>query len=132
MDEIVQAAYARIREQVWDRDEGDDNDEALASLSDLDRAIYVTRELEEELADGGWYLVFANEDDYLIQPGIAAYELLGLPDYAAHLRDIVASGYGDDSSEDAGDAHDESFRSLAGAEAARRAAILRSRPATAG
>ena len=78
MDVTVQAEYARIRELVWDRDAGDDNDEVLVSLTPLDRAVYVTRELEEELADGGWYLVFANEDDYLIAPAITAYELLGL------------------------------------------------------
>jgi Domain of unknown function (DUF4375) len=125
MDEIVQAEYTRIREQAWDRDEGDDNDEVLSSLPELDRAIYVTRELEEELADGGWYLVFANEDDYLIEPAIAAYELLGLPAHAAHLRDVVASGYGDTSTEDAGDELDEAFRALPSAEAARRLAIER-------
>jgi hypothetical protein len=123
MDEIVQAEYVRIREQVWDRDEGDDNDDVFASLPELDRAIYVTRELEEELADGGWYLVFANEDESLIEPAIAAYELLGLEAHAAHLRDVLAGGYGDLSSEDDGDRLDETYRALTGAEAARRRAL---------
>lgn len=130
MDVIVQTEYARIRELVWDRDSGDDNDDVLVSLTPLDRALYVTRELEEELADGGWYLVFANEDDYLIAPAIAAYELLGLEAHASHLRDVVAVGFGDDSTEDAGDRLDEAYRTLSGAEEARRAAIERARALT--
>lgn len=130
MDAIVQAVYARIRDQVWDREEGDDNDEVFVSLAPLDRAVYVTRELEEELADGGWYLVFANEDDYLIAPAIEAYELLGLEAYARHLRDVLAAGFGDESTEDAGERLDEAFRALSGAEEARRAAIEREQAST--
>ncbi len=123
MDDIVQAEYERIRERAWDREEGDDNHAVLDSLTPLDRAVYVTRGLEEELADGGWYLVFANENDDLIVPAMDAYVLLGLPAYARHLADVIASGYGDDSSEDEGDRLDEAYRALSGAEAARRAAI---------
>ena len=124
MDESVQRAYARVRERVWDADEGDDNDDVLARLEPLDRAVYVTRELEEELAEGGWYLVFANEDDGLIPHAIRGYELLGLPAYAAHLRDVVDSGFGDESSEDEGDRLDTVYAALTGAEAARARAIL--------
>jgi hypothetical protein len=130
MDDIVQAEYTRIRELVWDREGGDDNDEILDALAPLDRAIYVTRELEEELADGGWYLVFANEDDYLIRPALAAYELLGLPAHVAHLQAVLDSRYGDDSSEDDGDVLDEGYRRLGGAEEARRSAILHARTLT--
>jgi hypothetical protein len=110
---------------VWDAVEGDDDDDALGRLPPLDRAVYVTRELEEELADGGWYLVFANEDDNLIPHAIEAYELLGLPEYAAHLRNVVDSGFGDSSSEDEGDLLDRQFAALSGAEAARALALSR-------
>ena len=123
MDEGVQSVYARIRERVWDRDAGDDNDAALGSLSAIERAIYVTRELEEELYDGGWYLVFANEDDHLIEPAIAGYELLGLGAYAAHLREVRRLGYGDDSTEDEGERLDALYAGLSGAEAARARAL---------
>lgn len=123
MDESVQAAYARVRERVWDADEGDDNDDALAALSPLERALYVTRQLEEELADGGWYLVFANEDEGLIPYGVEAYELLGLPAYAAHLRRVLDSGFGDASAEDDGDELDLEFAALSGAEDARARAV---------
>jgi hypothetical protein len=126
MDELVQAEYVRIRERVWDRDDEADNDALLSSLAPVDRAVYVTRELEEELADGGWYLVFANEDEPLIEPAISAYELLGLSAHAAHLRTVLATGFGDDSSEDDGERLDDAYRALPSAEPARRAAILRS------
>lgn len=123
MDEAVQRVYARIRERVWDRDEADDNDTALDSLSAIERAIYVTRELEEELDDGGWYLVFANEDDHLIEPALAGYELLGLQAYVAHLREVRRVGYGDDSTEDEGERLDAEYATLTGAEAARARAL---------
>jgi hypothetical protein len=123
VDKSVQRVYAGARERVWDADEGDDNDDALARLPPLDRAVYVTRELEQELADGGWYLVFANEDDYLIEQAIGAYELLGLPRYAGHLREVRDSGFGDDSTEEEGDRLDRHFAKLSGAEAGRARAI---------
>ncbi|HEY4754327.1 MAG TPA: DUF4375 domain-containing protein [Candidatus Limnocylindrales bacterium] len=123
MDESVQRVYVNARERVWDADEGDDNDDAMARLAPLERAVYVTREIEEELADGGWYLVFANEDDYLIDDAIRAYELLGLPRYATHLREVRASGFGDDSTEEEGDRLDRRFARLSGAEAARARAV---------
>ena len=122
-DETVQQAYARVRERVWDADEGDDDDDALARLTPLERALYVTRELEEELADGGWYLVFANEDDYLIPHAVEAYELLGLPEYAKHFREVQDSAFGDESSEDESDRLDRAYAALSGAEAARVRAI---------
>jgi hypothetical protein len=115
--------YERVRARVWDADEGDDDDAALAGLDPLERAVYVTRELEEELADGGWYLVFANEDDYLIPYAIEAYELLGLPQHAAHLRDVQASGFGDETGEDESDRLDREHALLADAEAARGNAV---------
>lgn len=124
MDEAVQRAYASVRERVWNAVEGDDDDSALARLPPLERAIYVTRELEEELGDGGWYLVFANEDDHLIPYAIEAYELLGLPSYAAHVRNVQASGFGDESGEEETDALDREFAGLSGAEAGRARAIV--------
>lgn len=123
MDETVQRVYAEVRERVWDADEGDDNDDAYARLSPLDRAIYVTRELEEELADGGWYLVFANEDEYLIPWAIEAYELLGLSDHAQHMRAVLESGFGDGSTEDDSDRLDQLYLQLPSAEPARAKAI---------
>jgi hypothetical protein len=127
VDDAVQREYARVRELVWDADEGDDDDDALARLTPLERALYVTRELEEELADGGWYLVFANEDDYLIGPAIEAYAYLGLPDYARHFREVLESGFGDESSEDESDRFDREYATLSGAEAARVRAITGAR-----
>ena len=127
MDEVVGQEYARVRALVWDSEEGDDDDAALARLTPLDRALYVTRELEQELADGGWYLVFANEDEGLIPHAIEAYELLGLPAYAAHLREVLDSGFGDASTEDESDALDRAFAALSGAEAARVRAITGAR-----
>lgn len=119
----MDAAYARIRDLVWDAEAGDDSDELLAGLVPLERAIYVTRELEQELADGGWYLVFANEDDRLIAAAIDGYELLGLPAYAAHLRHVQRTEFGDASGEDESETLDEAFRALSGAEEARAAAL---------
>ena len=127
VDEVVGQEYARVRALVWDSEEGDDDDAALARLTPLDRALYVTRELEQELADGGWYLVFANEDEGLIPHAIEAYELLGLPAYAAHLREVLDSGFGDASTEDESDALDRAFAALSGAEAARVRAITGAR-----
>jgi hypothetical protein len=127
VDEVVQREYARVRELVWDADEGDDDDDALGRLTPLDRALYVTRELEQELADGGWYLVFANEDDDLIPHAVEAYELLGLPEYAAHFRSVLDSAFGDESSEDDSDALDRAYAALSGAEEARLRAITDAR-----
>lgn len=122
-DDAVQRLYEQALARVWDSDEGDDNDDAVARLTPLERAVYVTRELEQELADGGWYLVFANEDEDLIPVAIEAYEFLGLPAYAAHLRSVIDSGFGDASNEDDGDSLDRAFASLGGAEEARARAI---------
>jgi hypothetical protein len=127
VDDAVQRVYEQALARVWDADEGDDNDDAVARLTPLERAIYVTRELEQELADGGWYLVFANENEELIPVAIDAYEFLGLGGYAAHLRSVVDSGFGDASNEDDGDAHDRAFAGLTGAEEARARAIAAAR-----
>ncbi len=45
--------------------DGDDvvDPEAIAALPAVEQAVYATRALEDELADGGWYLIFANEDE---------------------------------------------------------------------
>jgi len=127
VDETVQREYARVRERVWDADEGDDDEVALALLTPLERALYVTRELEEELADGGWYLVFANEDDRKIPYAVEAYEFLGLPEYARHFREVLDSGFGDESSEDESDRVDREYAALSGAEAARARAVASGR-----
>lgn len=123
MDDQVEREYRALRDRVWDTDGGDDDEGSLAALSPLERAVYVTRELEDELADGGWYLVFANEDDGLIEAAIAGYELLGCPAYAAHLREVRSSGYGDESSDDEGERLDARYLDLTGSEDARRRAV---------
>lgn len=123
MDEQVERAYQALRARVWDADEGDDDDASLVALTPLERAIYVTRELEDELADGGWYLVFANENDRLIDVAIEGYELLGCPAYAAHLREVLGCGFGDESDDDEGERLDDLYAALDGSEAARRRAI---------
>lgn len=123
MDAAVQRVYVAVRERVWDAVEGDNDEALLDRLTPLERAVYVTRELEEELADGGWYLVFANENAGQIAPAIKGYELLGLTAYADHLRDVLESGYSDASPEDEGDRLDTAFAQLAGAEEARGRAV---------
>ena len=117
---IVQREYERLRARVWDEDDGDDLDEALGLLSPTERAIYVTRELEAELAEGGWYLVFANGDELLVELAVEAYGLLGLPRYVAHLREVIDSGFGEDSSDGDGERLDERYARLRGAEPARK------------
>ncbi len=89
---IVQREYERIRARVWDEDDGDDLDDALRLLSPMERAVYVTRQLEAELADGGWFLVFANDEELLVKLALEAYGLLGLPRYVAHLREVIEFG----------------------------------------
>jgi hypothetical protein len=123
VDDAVQRAYELARARGWDADEGDDNADALRRLTPLERAIYVTRELEQELADGGWYLVFANENEDLVSVAMRAYEFLGLPAHAEHLRSVLDSGFGDSSNEDDGDALDRAFAVLDGAEAGRARAL---------
>lgn len=121
----VEAVYERIERRVAfsDADEDWEYRRAMRRLTGPERAIWVTRFLERELADGGWYLVFANEREYLIRPAIRAYERLGLRAYAGHLREVLASGYGDASSEAASEALDEAFALLDGADAARAAFV---------
>lgn len=123
--ELVQAVFERLEALVWDAEDSDDDDDALDALRPEERAIYVTRELEAELADGGWYLVFANENDYLLEREIDAYELLGLPGHAAFLRRIQATVV-DDPNEDDSDRYDEEWSALGDAEPARARLIRRS------
>jgi hypothetical protein len=121
---LVRAVFERIRARVLSGD-GDDvvGPEVVAALPPLERAVYTTRALEDELADGGWYLIFANEDEDLVTPALAGYGLLGLPAYADHLREVLAAGYGDESSEAEGERLDDAFAALSGSEEARAAAI---------
>jgi hypothetical protein len=123
----TEATYRRIEARVRYTDADDDWDytRAMRRLTKAERALWTTRFLEGELADGGWYLVFADEREWVIKPAIRAYELLGLPAYAAHLRQVIASGYGDASTEDEGERLDEAFATLSGADEAREAFIAR-------
>ena len=123
----AEAVYGRIEARVRYRDDDDDWDyrRAMRRLTRAERAIWTTRFLERELADGGWYLVFADEREYLIKPAIRAYTLLGLPAHAAHLREVLSSAYGDSSTEDEGERLDEAFAAIEGADEARAALVER-------
>jgi hypothetical protein len=125
---LVRAAIERLRRRVLVTDDDEDpgeGTEALDALTPDERALLVTSELEAALADGGWYLVFADNEESLLEPAIEGYERLGLPAYAAHLREVVASGFGDASPEAEGERLDEAFAELSGSTAAREALASR-------
>jgi hypothetical protein len=129
--DVVAAFYERLAERLRESSDDDGDDEvdaaAIGALTPAERAIYLTCALEEELEDGGWYLVFADEREDLIGPAIDAYEHLGLPAYASHLRLVLAAGYGDESSDDESERLDEAWALLTGADAARKRLIERER-----
>jgi len=110
--------YQRIRATVWDLDEGDDIDEAITRLSADERAVYATRALEDELAEGGWSLIFGNDRDNLIEPAIEGYERMGLRRHAELVRSVLEAGIGGIAEAEM-EALDERFARLRGAEAAR-------------
>jgi hypothetical protein len=117
LEELYRQIESRVR-----YDNADDDwtyESAMRRLVPAERVLWTTRFLERELADGGWYLVFADEREYLIRPAIRAYQRLGLSAYAAHLRDVLASGYGDNSSDIESERLDEAFDALSGADATR-------------
>jgi Domain of unknown function (DUF4375) len=114
--EVVEPVFQEIFSRVWRGRE--EHLEVLSALPN-ERAIYTTRILEGELDNGGWYQVFGNGVDHLIQPAIEGYELLGQAGYASHLRDVVVSGFGDESPETLGEALDAAYFELAGSEEAR-------------
>jgi hypothetical protein len=116
-----EAIYRRIEARVrfTDADDSWNYQRAMRRLTRPERAIWTTWFLERELADGGWYLVFADEREYLLKPAIRAYELIGLPAYAAHVRDVITGGYGDYSSDAESERLDEAFAALSGADEAR-------------
>ena len=110
--------YQRIRDSVWDAEEGDDLDEAIARLSADERVVYATRALEDELAEGGWSLIFGNDRDNLLEPAIEGYERMGLRRHAALVRSVLEAGH-DGIPDEELEALDERFARLRGAEAAR-------------
>lgn len=110
--------YQRIRAAVWDTEEGDDIDEAIARLSADERAVYATHALEDELAEGGWSLIFGNDRDNLLEPAIEGYERMGLRRHATLVRAVLAAGHDGIPEEDM-ETLDERFARLPGAEAAR-------------
>jgi hypothetical protein len=61
---------------------------AVDGLPESERAIVATRVLEGDVDNGGCYQLFGNGNDGMIEPAISGYERLGLPDYAAVLRDV--------------------------------------------
>ncbi|HYO42501.1 MAG TPA: DUF4375 domain-containing protein [Candidatus Limnocylindrales bacterium] len=110
--------YQRIRDSVWDVEEGDDIDAAIARLSADERVVYATRALEDELAEGGWSLIFGNDRDNLLEPAIEGYERMGLRRHAALVRSVLEAGHDGIPDEDM-ETLDERFSRLRGAEAAR-------------
>ena len=118
MSSASNRVYERIRATVWDVDEGDDIDEAIARLAPDARAIYATRALEDELAEGGWSLIFGNDRDNLLDPAIEGYERMGLRRHAALVRSVLEAGHDGIPEEDM-ETLDERFGRLRGAEAAR-------------
>lgn len=123
----LEAVYADIERRVaFDPDDDDWSlDAAMGGLSEPERALWVTRFLERTLADGGWSLVLADAWGTLLEPAVRAYELLGLPDYAAHITRVLASRY-DGSSDAESERLDEEFAVLSGAEEARAEFAVRS------
>jgi hypothetical protein len=119
--EVVEPVFRRIFAAVWK--DGSESAAALDSISEGERAIYATRILEAELDNGGWYQVFFNHVDGLIEHAIAGYVLLGLPEYAAHLREVRAKGFDGDAPEQLGDLLDNAYFRLSGSEVARAALV---------
>jgi hypothetical protein len=121
--DVVEPVFQRIFASVWLK--GEEDGDALAKLPREERAIYTTRILEGQLDNGGWYQVFGNGVDHLLEPAIDGYELLGLADYASHLREVRAVGFNDGSPDEIGEALDGAYFRLSGSEAAR-AHLIRS------
>jgi hypothetical protein len=108
-DTLVDREYERIRALVVD-DEDEEVLENIGRLSPVERATYATRTIEHDLDEGGFYLVFADADDALIEPAIEGHELLGLPRYAALLRMVREIGFGEESSEELSETLDARLR----------------------
>jgi Domain of unknown function (DUF4375) len=119
----VEPVFRSIFAEVWAS--GAEDPEVLNRLSPADRAIYATHLLEGELDNGGWYQAFGNGVDHLIEPAIEGYELLGLAEYAGHLRNVRAAGFDEQSEDPVGGALDSAYSRLSGADAARAAMVRR-------
>jgi hypothetical protein len=119
--EKVEPVFQAILARVWAG--GDEDLQVLGLLTPLERAVYATRMLEGAIDNGGWYSVFYNNVDHMIEPAIDGYEVLGLPDYAEHLRNVRALGFREDSPEALGTAVDHEYFALSGSEEARAVAL---------
>jgi hypothetical protein len=62
---------------------------------------------------------FGNGTDALIESAIEGYMLLGLPDYAAVVREVRSQAFDQDSPEAVGEQLDHAFFRLTGSEEAR-------------
>lgn len=121
----IEPVFQSILDRIWAGGTEDTN--VFNRLSTIERAIYSTRVLEGQLDNGGWYQAFFNRVDHLVEPAIEGYQFLGLPEYATHLRDVRAAGFGEDSWNEVGETLDEAYFRLSGSEAARAAALKRDR-----
>jgi hypothetical protein len=114
--DVVEPVFQRVFGAVWSGRK--ENLDAFARLPEAERAIYATRIVEGQLDNGGWYQVFGNGVDHLLEAAIDGYELLGLADYAAHLRKVREVEFNGSSPEDIGEALDDAYFRLSGSEAA--------------
>jgi hypothetical protein len=96
---------------------------AVDALPAAERAIVATRVLEGDVDNDGWYQLFGNRNDGMIEPSISGYETLGLTDYAAVLRDVRSKGFNEASPAALGDELDAVYFALSGSEAARAALV---------
>lgn len=115
--DVVEPVFRRIFATVWAH--GEEDSAALAALTEDEWAIYVTRVLEGQLDNGGWFQVFGNGVDQHLEAALAGYERLGLPDYAAVVQAVRDAGFGEDSPEESGEGLDAAYFELSGSESAR-------------
>ncbi len=119
---VVEPVFRRIFATVSSRNEEDAD--ALTNLTEDERAIYVTRILEGELDNGGWYQVFGNGVGHQLEAAVTGYERLGLPDYAALIRAVRDAGFSEQSPEALGERLDAAYFELTGSESSRAELII--------
>jgi hypothetical protein len=110
----VEPVFQRIFDEIWANGVED-----LQAVGAVERAIYATWVLEGDVDNGGWYQAFGNGTDALIEPAIDGYELMGLPEYAAVLREVRAQNFDESSPDEVGERLDRLWFELSGSEEAR-------------
>jgi hypothetical protein len=110
----VEPVFQWIFDEIWANGVED-----LQAVGAVERAIYATRVLEGDVDNGGWYQAFGNGTDALIEPAIDGYELMGLPEYVAVLREVRAQNFDESSPDEVGERLDRLWFELSGSEEAR-------------